>query len=382
MPWGFPYGSCMPDHTTGETVCEGALLGLWQEKTVAVLRSSPYWTADVEAKFTFVVGGWAVSDGGSNAWHDGYGTNAAVRSPSTSIVNIAGYNGGWDAGEAAAVPNDYGFFKALSFTEQNADPVSALMAAVRANLSHYNATRIHDGTYEAGPGYNMNGLNGVKMNASQVEAESQVMKSLAAGTATLDSFLMRAQHGFVVQNFFTFSRNRYYWTSHAPLTSGGQAYPSWKALSLYNVNGTGDFLDVTTVSVPTHDLNGTARRSTVPDAPMVAVYATATASSNVKTVNVFVLSRKLDNYPYSGDDGYTPVTLSLPFASAGRITRYRLAGDPRQNNLDADNVKLEVDDVPSTTPCSTFTLSKATGADDRGISPGAVYMYTFEDTKT
>lgn len=71
------------------------------------------------------------------------------------LVRIAG-----DAGEAAAVPNDQGFFKALSFTEQNAYPVSALMAEVRSNLSQYNSTKVFDGTYEAGPGYNMNGLNG------------------------------------------------------------------------------------------------------------------------------------------------------------------------------------------------------------------------------
>eukprot|EP00035_Acanthoeca_spectabilis_P005952 m.119151 g.119151 ORF g.119151 m.119151 type:complete len:186 (+) comp13280_c0_seq6:1912-2469(+) len=152
MPWGFAYGTCMPDHETGESVCEGTLLGLWQEKTIAVLRSSPYWTSDVDKKFRFVVGGWAVSDGGPNAWHDGFGANAAVRSPSTTILNIAGYNGGWDAGEAAAVPNDAGFFKALSFTEQNSNPVSGLMAEVRANLSKYNSTSVFDGTYEAGPG--------------------------------------------------------------------------------------------------------------------------------------------------------------------------------------------------------------------------------------
>lgn len=94
MPWGFAFGTCMPDHASGETVCDGSLLGLWQEKTIAVLRSSPYWTPEVNAKFTFAVGGWAASDGSSRAWHDGYGADAAVRSPSTSVLNIAGYNGG------------------------------------------------------------------------------------------------------------------------------------------------------------------------------------------------------------------------------------------------------------------------------------------------
>jgi hypothetical protein len=60
----------------------------------------------------------------------------------------------------------------------------------------------------AGPGYNLNGLNGASMNASQVEAETEVMKSQAGGTSTLDAFLARAYYGFQVQNFFTFARNR------------------------------------------------------------------------------------------------------------------------------------------------------------------------------
>lgn len=217
------------------------------------------------------------------------------------------------------------------------------------------------------------------MNASQVEAESQVMKSLAAGTATLDAFLARAVHGFVVQNFFTFSRNRDYWTSHAPLVSGGQAYPSWKALSLYNMNGTGDFLCVTTQSVPGVDLPASARRPFVANAPLAAVYATRSANH----VCVFVVSRKLDNYPFAGDDGFTPVTVNLPFKLGvqGSITRYRLAGNPRANNLDADNVKLEVDQIPVSTFRPAFVLSEMTGASDRGISPGAVYMYRFDSVE-
>lgn len=380
MPWGFAYGTCMPDHSTGAVECQGALAGFWQEKTISLLRSSEYWTPAVENKFKFVVGGWANSDGPPNGWHNGFGTNAVVHSPNTAIMNIAGYNGGWDAGEAPAIPDDSGFFKALSFTVQNADPVSQYLAHVRINLTKYNHTNIFDGTYEAGPGYNMNGLNGVKMNSSQVESESQVMKSLAAGTATLDAFLARAANEFKIQNFFTFSRNRYYWSSHAPDTSGGQAYPSWKGLSLYNVNGTGSFLNVTVQSVPSGYLPGSKRRTAISGAPMVAVYAT----KNNNMVNVFVLSRKLDNYPFLSDDGYTPVTVHLPFAldpTNGKITRYCLTGPPRANNLDADNVILHVDDIPVNQFSSTFKLTTATGAGDRGLPPASIYMYKFEGVK-
>ena len=118
----------------------------------------------MDAKFQFVIGGWATSDGKRqpgvwDGWHHGFGTQAAVRSPSSSLVTIAGYNGGFDAGEAAAQVNDEGFFKSLCFTMQNAQPRASYMQAVRSNLSLYNRTCIDDGPYEAGPGYNMNSLN-------------------------------------------------------------------------------------------------------------------------------------------------------------------------------------------------------------------------------
>jgi hypothetical protein len=48
------------------------------------------------------------------------------------------------------------------------------------------------------PGYHLNGLNNDKMNATQVEAESRVMKSKAAGTANLDAFLARAQYVYIL----------------------------------------------------------------------------------------------------------------------------------------------------------------------------------------
>ena len=181
-----------------------------------------------------------------------------------------------------------------------------------------------------------------------------------------------------VQNFFTFSRNRNYWSSHAPITSGGQAHPSWKALSLYNVNGTGDFLRVNANSVPVADLPASKRREEVLSAPVVAAYATRIGSR----VNVFVLSRKLDGYPCPGD-GYTPTMLRLPFSlgSASRITRYRLAGLPRVHNLDEDNVRLEIADVPVAAFSKAFKLDETTGADARGLPPGSIYMYAFEGVR-
>jgi hypothetical protein len=233
------------------------------------------------------------------------------------------------------------------------------------------------GTYEAGPGYAMGGLNNQpKMTGEQIEAQDRAMKGQSGGTATLDTFLDKVYHGFGIQNFFTFGRRRSYWHSHARWEDGGQAYPCWKVLALFNNQGTGDVLRTETASVPTWDLPKFKRRAAVNDAPLAAVYATRDGDR----FNVFVLSRKVDNHPVKGDDGYTPVTIDLPFASARSITLYRMAADPRAHNLDDDVVKVEKVDVPASEFAQSFVLNAARGADDRGLAPAATLLYVFEGT--
>ena len=57
------------------------------------------------------------------------------------------------------------------------------------------------GTYEAGPGYALSGLNKqARMSPDEVLAQERTMKSLGGGTATLDTFLSYAREGFTLQN--------------------------------------------------------------------------------------------------------------------------------------------------------------------------------------
>lgn len=103
------------------------------------------------------------------------------------------------------------------------------------------------GTYEAGPGYSLNGLNGALVTHEQSQTQEQVMKSLAAGTATLDAFLARAYRGFATQNYFTMGEGTL-WTSHAKWYRGGQAYPAWELISLFNREGGREILRTETKS--------------------------------------------------------------------------------------------------------------------------------------
>eukprot|EP00730_Choanoeca_flexa_P004646 TRINITY_DN11760_c0_g1_i4.p2 TRINITY_DN11760_c0_g1~~TRINITY_DN11760_c0_g1_i4.p2 ORF type:complete len:522 (+),score=116.02 TRINITY_DN11760_c0_g1_i4:1811-3376(+) len=376
-PWTFS-SVTTTDAVTGRVYSGGQVQGLWLDHVVRTLESSPYWTDEVKAKFRYVMGGWATDDDRQS--HNGYGTQAEMTGKQGSFLTIAGYNGGWDEGEPPVSPVDPAFFEVLSFTAQNAHPLASAMNMIRTNLTASGYHNYQPGTYEAGPGYHLNGLNNDVMNASQVEAESQTMKSQAGGASTLDAFLVRAACGFGVQNFFTFSRNRDYWTSHAPLVSGGQAYPPWSALTMYNVNATGDFLSTQYARTPTWTLNATKKRPAVPNARLMSVYATR----NSKDYSVFVISKKLDKYPVADSDGFTPVTINLPFIPTSTTTLEvcKMDADPRLNNLDANNVQIKCQPLSLLVIDNPFVINSATGADDRGVGPGSIYLYRFTNVQT
>ena len=365
-PWNFP-GQEMTDAATGRVYKGGELTGLMTGYILEQMRKSPYWPA-LGGKLEPAVGGWLCMLG-----DDGFGQAACKVCPDIKHDLVANYNGGWDEGAPAAQADDNGRRLALTVAPHYIHWLNSELAQTRDRLAAQ-GVKFKVGTYEAGPGYALPNT----ITREQEEAESQVMKSLAAGTGTLDCFLDGAQQGFGLQNFFTFSRGRYYWSSHADMRRGGQAYPSWLALTMYNKYGQGDFLVTQPASLPTDRLEGTKTRRTIEAAPMTGVYATRDGDR----YGVFVLSRKLDNFPYTGDDGFTPVTLRLPFKSVKAITLYKMAGDPRATNLDAENVKVQRQAIPVKEFSPTFTLNAARGADDRGLPPAATFLYVFEGATT
>jgi hypothetical protein len=252
---------------------------------------------------------------------------------------------------------------------------SQRLQADRDELRNKVNPKLELGTYEAGPGYALSGLNNqAKMTKEQVLAQERTMKSLGGGTATFDNFLDKAYHGFTLQNFFTFYHGRSHWVSHTSWAKGARAHPPWLAMELFNHHGTGDFLKVERLASPTVDVPAYKRRKAMKDVPLIACYA----SRRGDRLSLFLLSRKLDNYPKKGDPGFTPVTVELPFTNAAKITLHRMAGDPRAHNLDAESVKIETMEVPASAFNQTFTLNDKTGADARGLPPAATFLYVFE----
>jgi hypothetical protein len=373
-PWTF---ESMPDHGSGRMLDRGTVYGLFQEWVIDTLKSSPYWAAaGFDNKVEFVIGGWATQTAAN-----GYGPRAIAASPRSRHHTIAAYNGGWDEGEGPMTQTDASLQRILLHAPQVGEVRSRAFQSFLESERAAGRGQWVNGVYEAGPGYALSGLNNQpRMTDDEVEAQARAMKSLASGTATLDSFLEKAVHGFVLNNFFTLSRGRTHWFSHTNLKNGGHAHLPFATIQLFNHEGTGDLLRVETLATPTIDAPAFGRRPAGNRLPLVVAYATR----NGDRMNVFVLSRRLDNFPVSGHNGFTPVTLELPFQSAERVTLHRLAGDPRAHNLDSEVVRIERIDFPSRVTRSPgsatleFPINRATGGDDRGLPPAATFLYVFE----
>ena len=99
---------------------------------------------------------------------------------------------------------------------------------------------------------------------------------------------------------------------------------------------------------------------------------------------IAVLSLKLDGKHNGQDfgDGYSPVKLRLPFASARTIHLTKLVGDPRDNNREREKVKLVEQSVPaSALRAGVFQIDQATGGGKGGIPPGTAFIYVFEGAR-
>ncbi|MFW6286316.1 MAG: hypothetical protein ACOC29_00080 [Candidatus Sumerlaeota bacterium] len=357
-PWVF---EGMKDGATGENYNRGAVYGMFNDWVIETMRSSPYWSDDVEEKFRFVIGGWMRSN---------YGWQAAEHGEHGDYYTIANYIRGWDGArydEKIASASPANFFELLQYAYQGSVPT------LMSDLEYLKELRakgkdIRLGTYEAGPGYSFG-------NAQENRAQELVGKSKASGTATMDNFLILARYGYELHNFFTYSEGAR-WSSHAPPQWGGQGYPNWLMVSLFNREASGAMLDTKVASVSTIDMPGKGRTRDTRNAPLADVYATRDGDR----VSIFCLSREYPGIP-EGNDGYTPMRVKLPFSSAEKVTLYRMTGDLTDNNIHEKNVSIESVAIgENMNNMEYLTIDQNSGADDRGLPPGEIYLYVFEGT--
>jgi hypothetical protein len=364
-PWIFPV---LTDAATGREYGTGAVYGLYQARVAEILRSSPHWDAALERKLSFVIGGWQIND---------YGTAAARMAPEASdVVTVAAYNGGWDQGEGPVAGGRDDYARVMAQLLQTNLPRAARHVAELGALAARQGREILVGTYEAGPGYAMDGLNGRRVTPAQAAEQEVVMKSRAAGVATLDGFLGQRLAGFGTQNFFTFS-DGVRWSSHAQWHEGGDPYPAWSLLALMSRLGGGEMLAVETGAVPRRDLPAEGNRPAVRDAPMVALYATRDAGRLV----LWAVSRRIPGYPDPASDGCTPVEIALPEGlPEGPVTLLRTGGAFDDSGADGGPPPIEQVDVPRDALAGgTLSIGAATGAPDCGLPGAAAYVYVIGD---
>lgn len=357
-PWVF---EPMRDAATGKRYSPGEVYGLYQEYVLDILRQSPHW-GRLQPKLVPVIGGRA----GAGDWHGfEFGPDAARMSPGTSVLAHAGYTGGWEQGAGPARPTPESLSWVLTRVLQSAIPLAVKQVAQAREIATKNGIELSAGIYEAGPGFVLNGLNGRKVTEEEKEDQEQAMKSAAAGTATLDSFLARARAGMTLQNFFRYSSNEN-WASHRRWYKGGQALPSWDLLALFNQTATGDMLAVETDQSPVMDLPKSRNLDPVIGGPLVAAYATRAGDR----VTVMLISRRVPFYPDPTDDGVSVVTVDLPFATAERVTRFSQTGAWNSHNLESREVEIRSEEVDPATFLPRLNHP--------ALQPGMSVFYVFE----
>jgi hypothetical protein len=357
-------------HTRGAIWQGGKEYGLFSRYLIQNMKTSPYWApAKLDGKIRFCLGG-GYGDAGVTADGKvtGYGELAMQACPEAAYLGHANYVGPkWETGDVAQKTfNDRGVQETLLGYVTDMEKIQRGMEKARLVIGK--AGHEYDCVaYEGGPsGYSFG------VPPEQAEAQEKYGKSLAMGVAALDAWLGSYEKGWTYQNYLAYSQG-YGWSSHTVFADGFRGCPAWMAMTLRNRNATGDMVQVEAKSMPT-------LRHGKDTYPLIK----CAAMRDGRRWSVFVLSRKL-NAKYGDQDlgdGYTPVTVRLPFAKAGKITLHKLAGDPRASNREKMTIEIQSQDVPAAAlKDGALAVNEQSGGGPRGMPPGSIFLYVFEDAQ-
>ncbi|MCC7490873.1 MAG: putative Ig domain-containing protein [Fimbriimonadaceae bacterium] len=334
------------------------------------LTGSPDWPAS-KGKLKLSLGGgyeaqWDAGDGRN--W---YAELAHTVCEPAAHLGYATYVGPkWETGDKSpATFDDHGVQETLVAYLTGCQPAFAKKAQARETLAargvQYELT-----AYEGGPsGFYVPGQAGPEL----VAVAERYGKSQAMAVAALDTFLSAGAYGWVAQNYFVFGQGRE-WHSHTTMANGFRPSPGWLAMTLRNREARGDLVTATVESGPSY-------RRGDRELPLVGAYAFRDGDRWA----VFLLSRKLDGQHDGTDfgDGFTPLTVHLPFRAARSVVLHQLAANPRANNLQREDVTLRSQAVPPSAlgADGSLRLGPASGAPAGGLPPGAIYLYVFEGAR-
>ncbi|MCX7045382.1 MAG: hypothetical protein NTX50_07870, partial [Candidatus Sumerlaeota bacterium] len=354
----------------------GREYGLFMRYLCETMMKSPYWKPqNLDKKIRFEMGGNYDCRTDKDGSIRGYGEEAMQANPYAAMVGHANYVGPkWETGEYSARNyDDHGVQECLLSWLTGPQASQMKMGQARDTISKSN----HDydiAAYEGGPGgYALPG----RAEKDQVETNEKYGKSLAQAVGALDAWLCSYLYGWTYQCFLGYGQGNH-WNSHTPIAEGFRPCPAWLALTMRNRFAGGDMITVTEKSVPSLVRKSKKQgKETAEDYPLIGCYAFRDGAK----YSIFVLSRKLDGKHDNADfgDGYTPVTLRMPFAKAAKITLHTLAGDPRKTNRDAMNINIQSKDIPaSAVNGGILAINEQSGGGKGGIPPGSIFLYVID----
>lgn len=338
---------------------------MFDEQVMQMAEWSRYNLGD---KIKFTLGGnYSASD-------SSYVEKAVQQGATISYAGHANYVGPkWETGDDGtdyALFDDHGVQMTLLGMYKSMKTLIEQAQTTQRALNSTAGTDYKIIAYEGGPsGYWTN-------TGDDQEIDELYGKSVAMGVAALDCWLYSSLHGYTYQDYLGFSSGKW-WSSHTPPEAGGfRAHPGWLGLTMRNRYVPGSDMVKTLVnSSPTMDSDGE-------EIPLLSSYSIKGENSYA----VFVLSRKLDGN-HDGEnfgDGYTPVSLHLPFSEVNSITRYRLESpdgspvDPRLNNRDDLQVVIGAEEIDLANFSENFIINQDTGGEDGGIPPGSINLFVFQ----
>ncbi len=371
----------------------GKECGIWTRYYIEEMMKHPCWRKQrLDQKIKFCLGGnYFGKIDPKTGKVAGYGQEATQANGHNSYEGHAVYVGPlWELGQEVKRPlNDDGFQGTLLAYEAGHRKRYENISATYFKLREQGYTRHRLVSYEGGPsGFTITGRGLTKEDRRAIQTYGH---SLAIGVASLDCWLDTYRLGWTYHCYYFYGQGGG-WNSHSTMDHGFLPSPAFLALKMRNHAIRGDMLAVKVDSVPTM-LYGEAsafakvrakkrRRRRKPvkrEVPLAKCYAFRDGDRYA----VAVLSLKLDgkHNGYDFGDGYTPVTLRLPFKEAAKITLWKLAGNPRETNMTEQNVKLVLQPIPtSALKDGAVQINAVTGGGPRGIPPGIAFVYVFEGT--
>ncbi len=330
------------------------------------VKVMPWWSQyNLGNKIKFNLGG------NYSAETNSYVEAALQQGADISYAGHANYVGPkWETNDpGTSVFDDHGVQMTLLGMYKSMKNLIEKAAETRDLMNNTLGTNYRIVAYEGGP-------SGYWTNKDNQEIDELYGKSVAMGVAALDAWLYSSLHGYTHQAYLGFSSGKW-WSSHTlPEAGGYRAHPGWLALKMRNRYAAGTKMVETVHNVqPTISSDGQ-------DIPLISSYGVTDGD----TYSVFLLSRKLDG-THDGvnfGDGYTPVTLHLPFRKAYGITRYRLEApdgspvDPRINNRFSEQVVIGSEAISPELFSQDFIVNETTGGEAGGLPPGSITLYVFQ----